>query len=209
MTEKEKKLYEFLGKRDETGQLQKMLEGAVKVLGDKSNPMRFSQAANTIRGIADVLLNFNKSSKIPVPKLNGEDLNEMKNKFEEILNKSLEKISDPEDKRETLQQANRKYEELKNLLSLEMKSKKHQLIELLGSKKELRVLPKALQETSEKLARIYDYFTQVLHRYRKDEPEFSKNWLFFQDFLILVTSGFFDLAKEIDPFLEEETLNNE
>lgn len=209
-TAKEKKLHELLIKRDETGQLSKMLEGAVKVLSDLNNPMRFSHAANTIRGIADILLNYNKSEikKSTLNQKEGE-YDELKNKFEIILDNTLQKIADAEDKEETSQQANRKYKELENLLSYGARTRKHQLLELLGSAKDLRILPKALQDSAEKLAEIYKYFTQVLHRHRKDEPEFFKNWLFFQDFLILATSGFFDLAKEIDPFLEEETVSSE
>ncbi len=183
--------------------LPKMLEGVVKVLNDFNNPMRFSQSANTIRGIADILLNYNKTeTKKPTPNLKEEEFNNLKNEFEIILKSSLQKITDDEDREETSLQANKKYEELKNLLSYGIRTRKQQLLELLGSVKDLRILPKALQDSAEKLAEIYNYFTQVLHRQHEYEPEFSKNWLFFQDFLILATSGFFDLAREIDPFLE-------
>lgn len=209
-TPKEEKLYELLTKYDEAGQLPKMLEGVVKVLDDTGNPMRFSQAANTIRGIADTLLNYNdnKISKSK-PNIDEYDFSDLKNSFETILKSLLDKIADLEDKEETKQQANRKYVQLNNLLLYGARTRKHQLLDLLGSTNDLRILPKALQENAEKLAETYHYFSQVLHRYKEEEPEFSKYWLFFQDFLILVTSGFFDLAKEIDPFLEEETIFNE
>ncbi len=209
-TPKERKLYELLSNRDETGQLPRMFEGAVKVLSDSRNPDRFSQAANTIRGIADILLdhNRNKMNK-PQAILKREKFGELKPQFEIILGKSLERIIDCDDKDETRQQADREFDRLQNILSYGARTKKHQLLDLIGLTKNLRILPKSLQENAEKLVKTYKYFANVLHHHQGVEPDFMTNWLFFQDFLILVTSRFFDIAKEIDPFLEKETISNE
>lgn len=208
--DKERKLYGLLSRRDETGQLAKMLEGIIKTLSDLNNPMRFSQAANTIRGIADILLKLNNNTfNSSTPHVSEDEFEELKSKFEKILGCCITKIHDEENKNETSQTAERIYRQLKNVLSYGARTKKHQLLELLGSKDNLRILPKTLQDSAERLAKIYNYFTQVLHRHREVEPEFDENWLIFQDFLILVASGFFDLAKEIDPFLENGTIFDE
>lgn len=209
-TDKERKLYELLCRYDETGQLAKMLEGIIRVLNDLANPMRFSQASNTIRGIADTLLNLNRSEfNSSTPYIIDDELRELKSKFEKVLEDCMAKMNDEENKNETSRTANRIYEQLRNVLSYGSKTKKNQLLGLLGSKNDIRVLPKPLQDSAERLARIYNYFTQVLHRYREIEPEFDENWLIFQDFLILAASAFFDIAKEIDPYLENSTILNE
>jgi hypothetical protein len=209
-TPKEEKLYELLTKYDETGQLPKMLEGVVKVLNDVGNPMRFSQAANTIRSITDTILNSNKSKiNKPVSYISEEKIKKFKGYFKTILKISLEKIADEEDKEETSKQAFKKYDQLLNLVSYGARTKKHQILELIGPTKDLRVLPKTLQKNAERLAKIYNYFTDALHSHRDEEPEFNTNWLLYQDLLILITSGFFDVANEIDHFLEEETIFGE
>ncbi len=186
ITGKEKKLYELLIEWDDTGTLPRMLEGIIRVLNDVENPIRFSQAANSIRGLADKLLNKGNTQIESQIILKEKELDELKESFQNVLGKCMDKIDDASDKTETKNQANRKFEELNNLLSFGIKTRTHRLLELLSPRKTLRILPLPLQEAAEELAKIYKYFTAVLHRHHKDEPEFPKKWLYFQDFLILV-----------------------
>ncbi len=208
-TDKEKKLYELLIEWDDTGTLPRMLEGIIRVLNDFENPIRFSQAANSIRGLADKLLNKGNMQIESQIILEEKELEDLKESFQNVLEECLVKISDASDKTETKNQANRKFEELNNLLSFGAKTRTHRLLELHSPRNNLKLLPLPLQEAAEELAKTYKYFTAVLHRHHKDEPEFPKKWLYFQDFLIHITSEFFDIAKEIDPFLEEETKTND
>ena len=58
---RERRLYELLGRKDQ--KLASKLEGIVRVLADSGNPDRFAQAANSIRGIADKLLERLENTK--------------------------------------------------------------------------------------------------------------------------------------------------
>ena len=207
-TPKEQKLYELLSKRDETGQLPKMLKGIVNVLKNSDNPVRFAHAANTIRCIADELINRKAKSIIPRSMLKEDDFAEVKKNFEEILKKSLAEIKNEEDREESNQQATRTFEQLKNVLLFGVRTKRHQLVDLVGARGS-RIVPEQLQKAAEQLANNYSYFARVLHRHKEDEPDFEDNWIFFQDSLILVTSEFFDIAKDIEPFLRQDTISNE
>ena len=200
---KERKLYELLVKRDETGKLSRMLHGAVRVLRDLDNPVRFAQAATTIRSIADSLLERedNKSESY----IDESDTEDLKKCFRSILEKALTKISDDADKAETSQHATNKFEQLTKVLCFGSRTRRHRLLSLLGTKDDLKKVSDPVQKATEQLANIYNYFTEVLHRHRENEPSFESNWLLFQDFLILITSEFFEIAAEIQPFLEDET----
>ncbi len=192
ITDKEMKLYQLLIEWDDTGTLPRMLEGIIRVLNDVENPIRFSQAANSIRGLADKLLSKGNTPIEPKIILEDKELDELKKSFKNALGKCMDNISSASDKTETKNQANRKFEELNNLLSIGIKTRTHRLLELLSPKKTLSILPLPLQHAAEELAKTYKYFTAVLHRHYKDEPEFPRKWLYFQDFLILITSVFFD-----------------
>jgi hypothetical protein len=207
---KERKLYELLIKRDETGKLPRMLRGAVKVLSDLDNPVRFAQAANTIRSIADELLKIEENAaNKPGPYVDTTDIEDLKKRFEVILKKALTKIDDGDDKTETTNHAKNKFDQVINILSFGSKSRKRRLFGLLGADKDLKIVALPVQNAAEKLTAIYNYFTEVLHRHHDSEPDFPGNWLLFQDFLILVTSEFFDIAAEIQPFLEEKTIEDD
>lgn len=209
-TPKEKKLFELLIKRDETRKLARMLHGAVKVMKDPDNPVRFAQAANTIRGIAEELLKLEEGiggSAQSYAEL--KDIEDLRKRFELILEKASAKIDNADDKSETLDQAKNKFNELIKVLSFGSKSRKRRLFGLLGADKDLKIVAEPVQNAAKKLTDIYKYFTDVLHAHRENEPEFDGNWILFQDFLILVTSDFFEIAAEIQPFLEEETIKHD
>lgn len=209
-TPKEKKLFELLVKRDETGKLARMLHGAVKVMKDPDNPVRFAQAANTIRGIADELLRIEEGSvNKPGPYVDTNDVEDLKSRFELILGKALAKIDDGDDKTETTNHAKNKFDQVINILSFGSRSRKRRLFGLLGVDKDLKIVALPVQNAAEKLTDIYNYFIEVLHRHHDNEPNFEGNWLLFQDFLILVASEFFDIAAEIQPFLEDETIKHD
>ena len=206
---KERKLYELLVKRDDTRRLPRMLHGAVKVLQDLSNPVRFAQAANTIRSIANELLEREEAqTNKPEPYIDTSDIENLKTRFELILEKALEKIGDDDDRTETSINAKNKFVQLANVLSFGSRTRKRRLLSLLGERKDLKIVAMPVQNAAERLAVIYNYFTDVLHGHRENEPDFEKNWLLFQDFLILVTSEFFEIAAEIQPFLEDETVKH-
>jgi len=208
-TPKELKLYEFLRTLDGSGKLARMLEGVVIVLLDKNNPVRFAQAANTIRCLTDSILDLKGQTKRPHKLLDTKTISVLEKQFSKILSIALGNISDPKERKETEESVVAKFRQLKNLLSYGTKTKKDQLLGLLYHKDGLRIIPKNLQDSAEKLAKIYHYFAEVLHEHREDEPDFINKWVYFQDFLIIVASGFFDIAKEIDQFLEDRTINNE
>lgn len=206
-TPKELSLRELLSKRDETGKLSKMLESIIKVLRDIDNPMRCAQAANTIRCIADKLINRNNRNSISQSLLGEEDFTEIKEKFAKLLFKSVSKIKNKEDKNETIEQAGKNYDRLKNVLSRGNRTRVHQLVDLIGARGS-NIVPEKLQEDVEQLANNYKYFGKVLHRHDENEPKFEDNWMLFQDFLIIVTSEFFNVVKGIEPFLKQETVND-
>jgi hypothetical protein len=209
-TPKEKKLFELLVKRDETGKLARMLQGAVKVMKDPDNPVRFAQAANTIRGIAEELLKLEEGIGDSAQSyVELKDIGDLRKRFELILEKASAKIDNADDKSETLDQAKNKFDQLIKVLSFGSKSRKRRLFGLLGADKDLKIVAEPVQNAAKKLTDIYRYFTDVLHAHRENEPEFDGNWILFQDFLILVTSDFFEIAAEIQPFLEEETIKHD
>lgn len=209
-TPKEKKLFELLAKRDDTGKLARMLHGAVKVMKDPDNPVRFAQAANTIRGIAEELLKLEEGIGDSAQSyVELKDIEDLRKRFELILEKASAKIDNADDKSETLDQAKNKFDQLIKVLSFGSKSRKRRLFGLLGADKDLKIVAAPVQNAAKKLTDIYKYFTDVLHAHRENEPEFDGNWILFQDFLILVASEFFDIAAEIQPFLEDETIKHD
>ena len=208
-TPKELKLLELLVDLDGSEKLARMLAGIVAVLSDKDNPVRFAQAANTIRCLTDEILNLKGQTKKPLRLLDSKKTSSLNKMFIKVLSVTLSKITDPKEKSETRQLATDRFKQLNKLLYYGARTKKQQLLALLYHKDSLKIIPKNLQDSAEKLTNIYNYFTDVLHEHRENEPDFLNKWVYFQDFLILVTSGFFDTAKEIDAFLEDGTINNE
>lgn len=204
-TEKEKYLLRLLTEYDETGQLPKMLIGIVRVLNDTENPIRYAQAANTIRGMADKLLDRDKTH-LASSYLQENDLIELEKQFNKVLHNCLCKIKDDQEQKITKDRADDQFKKLKNVLRYGAKTKIMQLLELVGSKNEINIIPHNLQSAATNLVKLYKYFTEVLHSNSNNEPEFEEKWLLFQDFLILVTSSFFEIAKELDKYLEREII---
>lgn len=199
---KEKKLYELLVRQDDTGQLPIMLVGIVRVLKDDANPMRFHQASSTIRALADSILKL-KGKPIDTGDqyLQATEIAGLEDQFVTILAKTLLKIQDADDKKQTDEMARRQFEITKNILLNGTQTRIDKLVGLLGGKNKLRIVSQILQEQAKESAKLYNYFTSSLHRCEGTADEFMPKWERFQDFLIVVASEFFDIAKEIEPFL--------
>lgn len=187
---------------DPSGTLQRMLDGVVRVKNDTGNPMRFQQAANTIRGMADFLIDSAVGPQNPTPKINPTELEQLKRAFEQVLMKCRAKIEINEDKAETTRLARSKYLQLERQLVYGAQTKRHQLISLLGTPEDMQILSETLRNKAAEMAKTYQYFAEVLHKNNEFEPYFERNWVIFLNFLILKCSLFFEIAKRIRPFLE-------
>jgi hypothetical protein len=208
-SEREKGLYKLLLDKDKTGQLSNMLLGIVKVLNDSTNPMRFSQAANTIRGLADILIKEKEQEiKSSAEYLSEKEINDFKIVFDSLLKKTLSNINEIDEQSHTHEIADRKFREVVYVLSKGTLTRKDLLIELLGGKQKLKIVSEPLQEQVKELAKLHKYFAETLHNSTFNKTEFNDNWFQFQWLLILIVSGFFEIAKQIDQFITEEAISN-
>jgi hypothetical protein len=198
----DKRLYALLNKLDESGRLSKMLYGVVTVLSNPMNPMRFQQAAATIRLIADSLIKTEQAERPRLYYLSAEESKSLDCTFEEVLGKTTAKVKNAKEQEELTDQAKRKYQQLKDVLLSGTRTKKDLLRDLLWEKRS-EVVPEIIRNTVNTLMNVHSYFDDVIHG-KGDESRLIENWEYFKEFLILVASDFNDIAEEIDSIIADK-----
>jgi hypothetical protein len=198
-TDKELKVYKLLCNYDETGKFSKVFDGIFRTLNDRNNPARFLQASNSIRWIADEIMNKSKDASYAL--LDDKGFESLKEEHSNLSKDLLRKITDKRDRENIENAVNSEYGRLHD--ALKYGTRRNRLLNLLGSKTDLNSIPELLKVRADSLANTYNYFANCVHNFDVNESEFIDKWLYFQDFLIQILSDFFEMVKEIDPFLED------
>jgi hypothetical protein len=212
LSPEEKLLLNILGNINPA--LADIFRGALKTLSDIENADRFSQAANSIRGITDILVRNvkkevknNSNSKIDHSQ-NGV-LQKLKDYFDEAL-KLMPTDVESDDKFAQQRRAQQQFDDLSNTLLKGRLTQKQILKRYFGDKDDLARMPHfaktSIAEIVSIWAKSHDYFVNVSHYGCPaiDENEFKENWQSIQRCLRITLTLFVDHIPSLDDLLKLE-----
>lgn len=212
----QKRLIEILGNIDPL--LSNIFIGILKVVSDVENPDRFHQAANSIRGITDILSrNAKEALTIGSNKYTNEEQQEALDKLRVCFDKALTlmPIFSEDEKQAQNNLVESEYKDIEETLKNGGFTLKQRLKRYLGSYEDLSKMPesfrKRIKDTISLWDKAHDYFIGLSHYNSKniDEEKFRKNWQVIQDCLFYALSPFFEEISVLDEILKMETPPNE
>lgn len=188
--------------------LNEMFIGAVRVLSDYENLDRYSQSANSIVNIFDVLLKNFPSSESTEKILEDEDLKKFSSSFGEVIIKFKEKIQEFDNREKIIEIVQRKHTDLYNSLQYKISLKKEQIANLIKVYRE-KVGNELLANETEDLEKLYRYFVERKHDPNVIERDFQRKLRLAKNFFRILVRSHTILSKLLDEKLEKEEKSEE
>lgn len=175
------------------------------VLNDESNIMRYAQAALVMRSI---LNSFLVKPGGEIQYLRDDDFEEFDQEFNRLYDALVEQVKDKKQQNDASGIIKQKYAYLKKDLMHGTLTKPQQMKLLLGDDLSRKALPQYIQELCDSFGRNWNEIGCIIHE-KNIEKNFKEIYDIFLNFLRLITQRFFEITKEIDPYLDKDTYSKE